>query len=79
MWLGARCKEKPFQEFLLHMGLTGPVDTNQQLAETNAVKAVQHACGISSRAEVDHNPEAGKKFDKNIRLPFVKWAKGRGH
>jgi len=79
MWLGARCKEKPFQEFLLHMGLTGPVDSNKQLAETNAVKAVQLVCGISSRAEIDHDPEAGKKFDQNIRLPFTKWANGRAH
>jgi hypothetical protein len=79
MWLGARCKEKLFQEFLLHIGLTGHVDINKQLAETNAVKAVQQACGISSRAEIDHNPEASQKFDQDIRIPFAKWAKARGH
>lgn len=77
-WLGARCKEPLFQQFILECGLIGHIDSNKQLAETNVVKAVQAVCGVKSRAEIDHNDIAGQAFIKKIMHPYAEFVKKKG-
>lgn len=77
-WLGARCKEPLFQQFILECGLIGHIDGNKQLAETNVVKAVKAVCGVKSRAEIDHDDIAGQAFTKKIMHPYAEFVKKKG-
>lgn len=77
-WLGARCREPLFQQFILECGLIGHIDSNKQLAETNVVKAVHAVCGVKSRAEIDHNEIAGQAFTKKIMHPYAEFIKKKG-
>lgn len=43
-----------------------------------ATKIVREKCGIESRAELDHDPEALARFNEHIRYPFMKWMRARG-
>jgi len=43
-----------------------------------ATKIVREKCGIESRAELDHDPEALARFNEHIRYPFMKWMQARG-
>jgi hypothetical protein len=77
-WLGARCKEKAFQEFCMHMGWIAYLDSNKEMAETNTSKAVRGVCGVKSRAEIDSNPEASNSFIKLIQHPYAAYMKEKG-
>lgn len=39
--------------------------------ESIAADWIRTTCGVSSRAELDHNPEAAQKFHRLVRIPFV--------
>lgn len=36
-----------------------------------AAQWVRDQCGVSSRAELDHNPVAAKKFHDRVRRPYA--------
>lgn len=36
-----------------------------------AAKAIREACGVSSRAQLDHNRQAAEIFHRKFRRPFV--------
>lgn len=42
-----------------------------------AARWIRMACGIESRAELDHDAEAAAKFHRDVRLPFLAWQEGR--
>jgi len=39
-----------------------------------AARYVRDMCGISSRAELDHNAAAAALFHTAVRIPFVEWS-----
>ena len=43
-------------------------------ASQQAAQFVRDACGITSRAELDHNAQAAALFHEAVRKPFVKWS-----
>jgi hypothetical protein len=43
-------------------------------AQQHAAQFVRNACGITSRAQLDHNAEAATLFHEAVRKPFVKWS-----
>ena len=44
-----------------------------------AASCIYTICDITSRAELDHNPQAAEKFQRHIRGPYVKYLQARGH
>lgn len=40
----------------------------------HAAQFVRDACGITSRAQLDHNAQAAALFHEAVRKPFVKWS-----
>jgi len=63
-WLAAREGEAKFQQFLKKV--YGRNVTNQVTAEA----AVKDLMQIASRTELDHNPDKGMKFRRDIMLKF---------
>lgn len=43
----------------------------------SAAEFIRVECGISSRAELDHNEAAAQAFHRNVRLPFLAWQEVR--
>lgn len=43
-------------------------------ASQHAAQFVRNACGITSRAQLDHNADAASLFHEAVRKPFVKWS-----
>lgn len=43
-----------------------------------AALALRSACGIDSRVELDNDPAALERFNKEVRHPFMKWMQARG-
>lgn len=43
-------------------------------AQQHAAQYVRDVCGITSRAELDHNAAAAALFHTAIRIPFVEWS-----
>ncbi|MHC0506381.1 hypothetical protein [Achromobacter aegrifaciens] len=43
-------------------------------AKQHAAQFVRDVCGITSRAELDHNARAATLFYEAIRKPFVAWS-----
>lgn len=43
-------------------------------AQQQAAQYVRYVCGITSRAELDHNVRAAALFHEAIRKPFVQWS-----
>jgi len=46
--------------------------------ESDASEIVRNICVVKSRAELDHNEESAKKFQREIRGPFIKHCQARG-
>lgn len=40
----------------------------------HAAQFVRNACGIDSRAQLDHNATAATLFHEAVRKPFLKWS-----
>lgn len=57
-WIALRCKEPQFRKWL------------RVPDEATAVTAVRAICEVKSRAEIDSNPAAAKRFHQFIRLPY---------
>lgn len=43
-------------------------------AQQQAAQFVRDACGITSRAELDHNARAASLFHAAVRRPFLEWS-----
>ena len=39
---------------------------------------IRDACGVRSRAEIDHSERAQRLFHESIRKPFAEWCRARG-
>jgi hypothetical protein len=62
-WVALRCREPEFQRFLC----VPDADT--------AAHSVRAICEVKSRAEIDTNPEAEKRFHQYVRLPYSQYLK----
>jgi len=71
-WLGMRCAEPEFREWLIsEFGCAFPVLTEQEAAEL-----VRRLCHVKSRAELDNNAEAATWFHEHIRVPYAEYVRG---
>lgn len=62
---GMLCSNPKFQEWA-------------EVSDANgAARWIRMACGVESRAELDHSPAASEIFHQEIRLPFLAWQEGR--
>lgn len=66
---GKWCNDDQFRWWLL-------ADINATAEE--AAEEVRAQCGVQSRAELDHNPEAAQTFHREIREPFMEWCRDNG-
>lgn len=71
-WLVRRCGEPEFWGWLRN-AIGGPVQTPAQ-----AASAVKMILGITSRKEVDADPDKARLFHERIRGPYSKWCLARG-
>lgn len=65
------CGNAKFQEWVVSRIGVAPqgVSDNQ-----HAAQFVRNACGIESRAQLDHNARAATLFHEAVRKPFLKWS-----
>lgn len=65
------CGNAKFQRWVVSRIGAAPqgVSDNQ-----HAAQFVRNACGIDSRAQLDHNARAATLFHEAVRKPFVKWS-----
>jgi len=71
-WLVRRCGEPEFAMWLAKV--TGRTPHNQD----QAGDLVKQMLGITSRKEVDADPEKARLFHERIRGPYSKWCLARG-
>lgn len=67
------CKEPEFWNFL-NLNCTGAL----VMCEQGAKQHLELICRITSRKELDTNPEAARKFNQLIRTPYQKHLIARG-
>lgn len=65
------CKSKDFQAWLSSLA-------GAQINETGAKRFILNTCRITSRNELDTNPEAAKRFHDLVRTPFLAWKEAQG-
>ncbi|MCV6904856.1 MAG: hypothetical protein NTT76_19280 [Achromobacter xylosoxidans] len=65
------CGNAKFQRWVVSRIGAAPqgVSDNQ-----HAAQFVRNACGIDSRAQLDHNARAATLFHEAVRKPFVTWS-----
>lgn len=63
-WLGARCKDRAFWEWLSVIYRL-PVDSAE-----DAARIVRNICNVQSRADIDGDPNAAALFERHIRGPW---------
>ncbi|MFY2060173.1 hypothetical protein ACOTCB_23265 [Achromobacter xylosoxidans] len=65
------CGNEKFQRWVVSRIGAAPqgVSDNQ-----HAAQFVRNACGIDSRAQLDHNATAATLFHEAVRKPFLKWS-----
>ena len=66
LWTVQRCRESGFQQFL---GVTG---------EQAAASRVKELCEVGSRAELDRDPAAQRRWNERIRLAYLKYQNEEG-
>lgn len=78
-WAAIRCTEEPFRVWLAdaHGSLWGRIrgDDETLTAEEVAAEMVRRLCHVTSRRDIDTNPEAFDKFHRLIRQPYAAWLK----
>ncbi|TAL89264.1 MAG: hypothetical protein EPN62_08675 [Candidimonas sp.] len=57
---GQLCQQSAFQRF-------ADVTSAEEAADW-----IRHVCGVESRAELDHNAAAAKRFHDEIRRPYLR-------
>ena len=65
------CNGAKFQRWVVSCIGAAPGGVSPQ---QHAAQFVRDACGIASRAELDHNARAQALFHEAVRKPFVKWS-----
>lgn len=71
-WAVARCEESAFRRWLMEE--TGTVIDNADVAK----RTICSALGISSRKEIDDNPEVAAAFKEQFMLPYAEFRKEHG-
>lgn len=64
------CQSEEFWEFLTEVVLNGSGVIDH---EAEAASLLRSHLGIDSRAELDINEEAARKFERDFRKPFINW------
>lgn len=67
MW----CQSEPFQKWVESRMGAAPSGVSR---EQHAAQYVRDMCGVTSRAELDHNARAETLFHATIRRPFRLWS-----
>lgn len=71
---GILCGDEQFQEWLLaHHAHTGSSIPNHVDASEATAIIVRRICGVTSRAELDHNQGAAAIFHEQIRKPWLEF------
>lgn len=65
------CNGAKFQRWVVSRVGASPEGVS---AQQHAAQFVRDACGIASRAELDHNAKAATLFHEAVRKPFVEWS-----
>lgn len=65
------CRNTRFQDWVVARVGAAPQGVT---AAQHAAQFVRDVCGISSRAELDHNAKAASLFYLAVRKPFVEWS-----
>jgi hypothetical protein len=68
---GQLCGNKRFQAWVVARVGAAPQGV---AAKQHAAQFVRDVCGITSRAELDHNAKAASLFYVAIRQPFIEWS-----
>lgn len=68
---GVLCQDVEFRVFMNAQGWHAGSD--QEAAET-----IRQMCGVTTRADLDHDADAAYVFHRVIRGPWVKWKAARG-
>lgn len=61
---GMWCRDKRFWDFL------------EVPDEKSAIEYIRAICGVESRADIDHNPDAERAFQSEIRIPYMNYLRG---
>jgi hypothetical protein len=64
------CKMPDFWEYVRSQGV-------ECRGEPDATEYVHGFCGIGSRKDLDSNGEVAEYFRDGIRVPFIRWQRGR--
>lgn len=67
-WAGIFCNDREFEQWLSNEYPREYADCLQDCATW-----IREKCNVDSRAELDHNPEAGLIFREQIMAPFADW------
>ena len=70
-WLGIRCQEPEFQQWLAD---TFPLQHENAIGNTESQRAgsvIRAVCSVESRAELDSSQNAAKAFHDLIRKPYM--------
>ncbi|PPA72561.1 hypothetical protein C4E15_30045 [Achromobacter spanius] len=65
------CNGAKFQRWVVSRVGAAPEGVS---AQQHAAQYVRDMCGITSRADLDHNAGAATLFHEAVRKPFVKWS-----
>ncbi|MHB8914932.1 MAG: hypothetical protein ACYC4K_03870 [Thiobacillus sp.] len=68
-WAGILSNDPKFWEWLELIEGPTVVNANQ------AAEHIRLLCGVSSRADLDHDAEAGRRFREEFMAPFDEWTK----
>lgn len=60
------CRDPQFRQWMTKLG--GP-----SINESAAKSIILGVCGVTSRNELDTNPEAAQRFHDLVRKPYLEW------
>lgn len=70
------CEHQMFQSFVKDRFWSIWKDIDCDYDSTAAAETLRHICGVESRAELDHNPQAAKRFHELMR-EYREWNAGK--
>jgi hypothetical protein len=73
-FVAQRNQAKDFQEFVGYR-MDTPQDRWALIGADTCDKWVKQMCGVASKIEFDHNPEAWIRYERLISRPFMTWAR----
>jgi len=72
-WAVYRCGEPAFKDWASHQSQAGGGQGKFTSMEAEARGVILALCGVTSRRELDTNPEAAKRFHERVRVPYSAW------